>query len=253
MTPRSIPPAEISEIPLKGPEPVSRPFEVFAAPKIKIERARVVMGELSRAIASFLDTNPAKIRVEIRDSKSVRPQVFFHWDGMGAPEMLGAIVGDIIHNLRSALDLAACELARAEGESDKGVYFPFCDHPGGLDKAIKDKRFHRAGKEAVALLLELKPYREGNAALRAIHDLDIQDKHQMLIPAFMTVASPILSRWDDDGTPNLTVVGDPNLPSEISLTFPVGPLEGAEILPTLEQLVELVNGIVEAFGALVSR
>jgi hypothetical protein len=246
----SIPLDEIEEISLEGPKPVCQPF---AAPKIKIERARTVLAELSRAIDTFLNTNPATVRVEIREPKSNRPQAFFHWDARGAPEMIGAIIGDIIHNLRSALDLTACELARAASESDKGVYFPFCDRPDALEKAIKDKRFHKAGPEAVALLRQLQPYREGNAALRAIHDLDIQDKHQMLIPAFMTIASPILSRWDDDGTPNLTVVGDPNLPSEIHLIFPQGPLAGAEILPTLEHLTELMSGIVEAFCALVNR
>jgi hypothetical protein len=210
----------------------------------------MVLSELSEAVDSFLRETPPKVRVEIENPKGPRAKAFFRVDMTGMPEILGAIVGDVIHNLRSALDLAACELARERGQSDKGVYFPFCDRPEALDKAIKDKRFDRAGPGAVALLRELKPYHAGNAALRAIHDLDVQDKHKMLIPTFITFASPVLSRWDDDGTPNLTIVGDPSMATDIRLLFPEGPLDGSELLPTLHNLVELVAGIVEAFKAL---
>jgi len=250
MTAPSISPAEISEFPLTGPEPIRRPF---VAPRTKIERAKTVLGELSQAIDSFLAEHPPKVRVEIQEPRGARPKVFFHVEAKGAPEMIGAIMGDVIHNLRSALDLVACELARAAGHSDKGVYFPFCDRPEALEKTIKDRRFDRAGPEAVALLRELKPYPSGNAALRAIHDLDIKDKHQMLLPTFTAFASPILSRWDDDGTLNLTVVGDPDLATDVRLVLPDGPLGGDEILPALHSLADLASGVVEAFCALTSK
>lgn len=240
---------EITEVPLGAPQAAVPRY--FAAPEIKIERARMVLAELSQAIDSFLRETPPEVKVEIENPKSDSPKVFFHMNMTPIPEIFGAMVGDVIHNLRSALDIAACELARGRGESDQGVYFPFCDQSEALEKSIKDKRFDRAGPEAVALLREFKPYRAGNTALRAIHDLDIQDKHKMLIPTFITFATPILSRWDDDGTPNLTVVGHPTAAQDIHLLFPDdGPLAGTELLPTLHELVELVAGIVEAFRSL---
>jgi hypothetical protein len=65
---------------------------------------------------------------------------------------------------------------------------------------------------------------------------------------------PVLSRWDDDSTPNLTIVGDATAPSQLTLAFPAnGPLAGQEILPTLQSLIELTAGIVEAFRTLASE
>jgi hypothetical protein len=119
---------------------------------------------------------------------------------------------------------------------------------------IRRRYFDGAGDEAVSLLRRLKPYPGGNIALRAIHDLDIRDKHTSLIPTPMAVGSPVLSRWDDDSTPNLTIVGDATAPSQLTLAFPAnGPLAGQEILPTLQSLIELTAGIVEAFRTLASE
>jgi hypothetical protein len=102
-------------------------------------------------------------------------------------------------------------------------------------------------------LKSLKPYRNGNIALRLIHDLDIHDKHRALIPNLMGVASPIIKMRDDDGTINPRVISDPNSPSDIKFVFPgeVGPT-GKELIPTLHELVELVEGIVEAFRGIAN-
>jgi hypothetical protein len=51
---------------------------------------------------------------------------------------MGAIVGDIIHNLRAALDLAACDLVRIRGGNDNGVYFPFCNEPDELARSMHE-------------------------------------------------------------------------------------------------------------------
>ena len=90
--------------------------------------------------------------------------------------------------------------------------------------------------------------------LSVIHDLDIRDKHQALIPNVMGVASPIIQLYSDDGTFNPLVIGNPNAPSEIRLVFPneAGP-EGRQLIPTLHELVQLVEGIVEDFRALANE
>jgi hypothetical protein len=148
----------------------------FSASAIKIRRAQTHLAELELEIAKFIDANPVTVTTQSRRSTEVTVNF------VGVSEIISAIVGDIIHNLRAALDLAACDLVRIRGESDRGVYFPFCDSPEDLRDMIKRKRFNRAGRNAVALLHELRPYRNGNSALRAIHDLDIQDKHQFPDP-----------------------------------------------------------------------
>lgn len=135
----------------------------------------------------------------------------------GPPESLGAIVGDIVHNLRSALDLSACELVRSAGQSDEDVYFPFSRTPEDLGLMIERRHLDRAGPDAINLIQSLKPYHNGNKALRLIHDLDI---HRALIPNVAGYASPIIQLWEDDGTINPRIIGDPNSASEAFLIFP---------------------------------
>jgi hypothetical protein len=170
------------------------------------------------------------------------------------PEHLGAIIGDIVHNLRAALDLTACDMIRAAEGKDANVdraYFPFCQGAEDLDDMIRARQFHRAGERAVQVLRGLKPYRGGNAALRAIHDLDIQDKHTSPILAKTTVSIPIVRTVDNHGTITRIAFG-PNL-SKITVVFPPGSvLAGQEIIPTLHKLVELALGVIETFRSLAN-
>ena len=86
------------------------------------------------------------------------------------------------------LDLMAAELCRAQGESDDGVYFPFAGDEADLDYMVRKRHFDRAGSAAIKLLKETKPYKSGNVALRAIHDLNVQDKHRALLDHRRAVA-----------------------------------------------------------------
>jgi hypothetical protein len=110
---------------------------------------------------------------------------------------------------------------------------------------------NRAGDQAIAVMHAIQPYVGGNLVLRAIHDLDIQDKHTAIIPTLMNVGGPILSRWDDDGTPNLSFVGDPTAPSELRIVFPAqGPLGSQEIINTLKDCVQVTEAVIELFRVL---
>ncbi|WGJ14132.1 hypothetical protein QEV83_15970 [Methylocapsa sp. D3K7] len=225
----------------------------FSDATTKIRRAQKHLAELETEAAAFIASNPARFTVELAEARG-GIEFNFTLNVEAAPEWLGAIIGDVIHNLRTALDLTACEIVRAADENDEDVYFPFSKSADELEHMIKKRKFNRAGTDAVALLVSMKPHHNGNAALRAIHDLDIQDKHRALIPNAITTASPVIQMWEDDGRINPRVIGDPNAPTEIKLIFPneVG-LAGREIIPTLHELVQLVDGIVEAFRALANR
>jgi hypothetical protein len=227
----------------------------FAASNIKIARAQKHLAELTAEIGAFVESRPARFEVEITGPIGLQNvTINFHFERL-PPNEFGAIIGDIIHNLRTALDLAACALVRVtEGPAADvtNVYFPFCRRAEELDEMIRRRDFHRAGDQAVALLHRFKPYPGGNDLLRGLHDLDIQDKHKALILAPMSVAGPVMRQWDDDGTPNVTIVGDPTTFSELTLVFPNnGPLPGIEVISTLQTLVELTTGIVESFAELV--
>lgn len=156
----------------------------FEAPRLKIARARRHINELESTVNQYLAAEPFAIIVEDAALDLGVP----HWAwtvriSMPVPSDLSTIIGDVVHNLRSALDLLANDLVRLNGQSTKSVYFPFADSERGLSEMIKSRHFDRAGSEAVKLLKSLGPWKGGNIGLRAIHDLDVKDKHQALIPS----------------------------------------------------------------------
>lgn len=233
--------------------------EPFKASLVKIDRAKKHIKEFEDMAADYWASEPVKVRFDPTPPDGMKTGFKFHFDHRAAPEEMSAVLGDVIHNLRSALDLMATELATLNEKSPKGVYFPFCDDAGEIDAAIKDKKFDRAGDEAVNLLKEMKPYKGGNILLRALHDFDIQDKHKMLIPTSTSAASPVFElhdgtgkyHTDEHGRPMPKIVGDPNKPSETRLEFPNDSVfAGKEIIPTLHDLVKTAAGTVEAFKAL---
>ena len=226
---------------------------VLSAADTKIQRARKHLAELEAEVGQFVASRPVKFEAETIENGGGRS---FNFRMHMAPvsDDLGAIVGDVIHNLRAALDLTAAEMVRRGGGDDKNVYFPFCENAEDLDGVIRQRNFDKAGDDAVALLQTLKPYRNGNVALRVIYDLDIHDKHRALTPNAMSAASPVIRMWDDDGRINPQIIGDPAEPSEIKIMFPDEvALQGRELIPTLHELVQLVEEIVEAFRNLPNK
>ena len=182
--------------------------------------------------------------IDKRQSKSGVEFAFHNADRVGT-SYLSAIAGDVIHNLRSALDQTASEMARIKGKSDASVYFPFASKEADLDQIIKCKNFHFAGDSAVAHLKSLKPFRGGNILLRCIHDFDIEDKHRSLISISQQVATPMLNIGSDSepfGTTFQTLLSfNCRIDSVLS---------GNPIIETLENMIDLVESIVKSFSEL---
>jgi hypothetical protein len=232
----------------------------FEAPKLKVNRAKRHTAELEEAVATYLAREPFKVVVFPGD-QGPRSVVIKFRVAEEVPKTFSTIIGDAIHNLRTALDLMMCDLVRLNGRSAKGVYFPFAERPEHLDMMIREKKADRASPEVVELIRSMKPYRQGNRALRAIHDLDIVDKHQALIPiahltelpdeysTFLditlmgaTTDQPILDGAVITRMPFLLghAIGD-ELPVRWNLDLPPGPMGGNPVIPTLHKFAELVG------------
>ncbi|NZD64552.1 hypothetical protein HX900_26115 [Rhizobium sp. WYCCWR 11290] len=186
-----------------------------------------------------------------------------------APPEWPAIIGDIIHNLRASLDLLACELVEMNGHRDiSDVYFPFAGSEDQLDHMISKRNFDKAAPQAIALVKELKPFRGGNVAIRAVHDLDIWDKHRAIIPdaAIISAMSGGFGVYELSQLPlgeigggvsqrsNLLVSGiEPGVTFSaiVTLTLPKGaPLGELPLIPTLRDLTADFELIIDAFEAL---
>lgn len=248
-----------------------KPFEASA---LKINRAKRHIEEFRSEALKFLESGPVHVVVEERPEFPAHLGVygFVARIRAGVPHDLSAIIGDAFHNLRTSLDLMATDLVRLNGKNAEGVYFPFAKNADELDAQIRLKRMNRASPEAIKLVREQKPYIGGNAPLRALHDLDIRDKHQALIPSLAAVQLPpfILmmgshpnqipsfgSSITRDGQLIVVLPRAPNLPVGTELPATAGLVWGADspfptesVIPVLESLAKLVAGILEAFVAL---
>lgn len=236
----------------------------FPSSRLKIRRAQRHIEDLDNVISGYAARQPARCVAEQSQPGRHDWTIRVSED---APEEIPAILGDVIHNLRTALDLMATDIVRlAEGNANN-VYFPFAENKDELAGQVKKKNFHRAPAEALALLNKIAPYKGGNYALRAIHDLDIMDKHKMLVPVYAAAVLPPIqigtnlfnqiSTNMEEGLVALSVPAAPNV--ALGYSFPVtpsaqfhwdGPFATQEIVPVLHHLVKLVSGVIDAFDSL---
>jgi hypothetical protein len=223
-----------------------KPFE---ASRLKITRARQHLASLVDLTTQHLAANPPTVESYYAPGPQGGTILSVIVVTKSPPPLYGAVVGDIAHNLRAALDLMAVDLVHLRAGNTKGVYFPFCDVPSDLEEMIKRKNFHRAGEAAGELLRDIKPYRGGNVALRALHDLDVQDKHRSLIPNSNYASTPEITTDWSSGELMLRLVEGSE--PKVHFVFPDdSALAGSEIVETLEGLAQLVERTVQAFAAL---
>ena len=84
--------------------------------------------------------------------------------------------------------------------------------------------------------------------MRAIHNLDIQDKHTSLILTMAT--QEFYLQGDVTCLPGASYQA-PVTTEDHQFTFPPGPLESLPVIETLGELVKLIEAILEAFARMV--
>jgi hypothetical protein len=151
--------------------------------ELKIERAKKHLRDLETTLEGFGKTDPYAVVVEDNPESGYREHKVIRAEA--PPACLALICGDVIHNLRSALDHLIRQLIIANPRSGIDPDNVRSEFPVGATKANYESR--RAGntngisKTALRVLDGLKPYKGGNDALWAIHYLDIVDKHRLLL------------------------------------------------------------------------
>lgn len=239
-------------------------YRPFNNARLKLRRGRRHISEFEAEIASFLAREPYQIILS--ESRISPPRIEYHWTTHtheAPPEELAMILGDAVHNLRVALDVLANDTVALGGNIPKGVYFPFAKDAADLEKQIKEK-MKGATPEAKEFVRTLKPYKGGNEPLRALHDLDIQDKHiSPLQVSHSQTSAP--GRVGNDGVewqyepiqtlpdwytppPGDKVLGLVRWDHEA--VFEKGlPYAGKPVIGTLNDLAQLVDGVIQTFEA----
>ncbi len=161
----------------------------FRGPRLKIERAERHRQELDDILVEIARRNPTEGYHE-RDHKTgenvYRVRIF-----EPPPNELSTIIGDIVHNLRSALDVLVCELVLADkGQIRRQSGFPIDRSEKKFVKSAHEK-LKGLNPKASRLVHRLKPFRGGNNCLWQLHELDIVDKHRAIVPVVAANVSTV--------------------------------------------------------------
>jgi hypothetical protein len=135
-----------------------------------------------------------------------------------APAEISTVVGDVLHNLRSALDSVAYELAvRSKGQAltkdeERRTSFPWCQHPSEYDGLMRGSLYATEAQEAMRVVQpfylaemakvsesERRQHSEENFRWSGIYrlgHLSNIDKHRRLTA--LGVGWPTLFHWGSD-------------------------------------------------------
>lgn len=130
---------------------------------VKLDRARRHLGELKEMIGAFRATEPYSVVGEPTDIKDcVNYRLHLHRE---PPAEIGAVVGDIVHNLRSALDNVAYGIAERNlgrpltEREERAPEFPICTNPDAFKKHVDEKRRAELwGNRGVETLRSVQPF-----------------------------------------------------------------------------------------------
>lgn len=224
----------VGQLGMPDPDNISR----FEASRLKVERARIHIENLRELGADFFETVPYSInREHDRETGVYTFRVIVNSE---VPSTFGVIIGDAIHNLRSALDLMAVDLARANGHTSRSAlndtYFPISKDRTQFESSGK-KKIKKLSFAAQRAIEELEPYRGGKTeALYQLHHLDIADKHASLVPVGAAYVSPQPSfRMDHDGSP---LTGYFEIGGCVQLADPPYPLKDGSVIAIISDVLD---------------
>jgi len=245
---------------------------LFRGPRLKIERAKQHIGDLHARLCALSTTDYHRLSVE-RDPNTGDHLLAFEIT-QPLPDDVALIVGDAIHNLKSALDFAINDVVfEKTGKRSRHTKFPVYDSRSDLVVALNGGTIRPASETIANLLLDgIKPYKGGNDAIWAIHDLNIQDKHALLLPVIQIASLLDVCAEDERGNRILngsliTVTGRVSVSfaatTKIKITnhgkatfaifFDKGlPVEGHNVIETLRTFTEVVGGVIDAFSIALS-
>ncbi len=192
-------------------------------PRAKIERAKEHLAEFDREINAFIDSKPYKF-ISHFDPDGTHHVILKSHTPM--PIRFSTLIGDVVHNARSALDLLCTCAARLETKNLENFKFPiFWDRVDFEEKACKKGWEHCP--RTVRFLKLLKPYGRGydlghhGHTLVILNRLDTRDKHELIIPLGTTAKRAIVTPGPGYGEPFELVPPDTALlnDGEIIMSF----------------------------------
>ena len=247
---------------------------IMKGPRLKVKRAN------SHIDAIVGDTSPlSKNLYEITNGpgRSVAPLKNF--DGFyltykpkeSISDHLSPIIGDVVNNLREALDYWVNGAVAAIGPKKK-LYFPFTNKWENLESTPNYQKIHKAFPAAAEFILnEIKPCRDTNLILWAITSLCNFNKHNDLLPTVsLAMVNNINARIGNSLIQDCSIGGNANSPitmiksgtpiaidsdfnTSVDITFPEGAIfENQPIIPTLRNMSIITSQTLDLLERFIS-
>jgi hypothetical protein len=243
----------------------------FGSSRRKLARAKKDLAKLQRRADVLIKNQTYEMFSEPHPN---RPQFVVYKMRLSKelPDAISEMTGNVVDNLRSALDHALYGIAVASGcTSPRNAYFPFSKDATTFEANLKG-RCADVPQELWPLLRSYQPYQGGEDLLFALNEVCTANKHKLVIPiGTVTIAAGVSAHgigfmempyprpvWDDTKNEmelfTLHETGTQNF--KCNYTFgnyiafgEVGIASGKPTLPNLERYVwavETILGEIEA-------
>lgn len=254
----------------------------FAQARFKLNWSQVRLNELLFNWQRFLQTDFCKLVVK-EDSDGGQSLQVVSVEPL--PAEMPLILGDVIHNMRCALDYALAEIL---GFKDTRLTFPMGETREELlstfrtDNEIVGKRTLKAGRNAAVeravpgiggfLTDAIRPYKGSGSLLWELNKLDGRDKHRLLLPVLVPQTIQGINAVDRNnnrmsncagtvgagGTINLVYFGAGGLKiesygkptAEILINEP-GIIQNAPVFPIIVQMGQAVAKTLDELSAFI--
>jgi hypothetical protein len=156
-----------------------KPQVGLAGPRAKLYRAGEHLKTLKQEMRVFRERRSYSIGSYTHPDSG---NYFLYAAPRPVPAKVSAIVGDVLCNLRPALDHLVFALALLDsGKAQEGTQFPICDTPEFFERK-RPRWLKGLSTEHITAIEALQPYegRDGSVWLAILRDLSNPDKHQEL-------------------------------------------------------------------------
>lgn len=238
-------------------------MHTFHDARLKIKRANQHIAEVEKRAELVTGPDGQTSRVEHHVEAKVK-SIHYLLKRLGDLPEIACVIGDAVHNFKTALDYAWFQtITILMPQADLRPKFPIYPSVDHLKAALIKDGIKAASPALFAFLVtEIKPYDGGNFYLRPLHQMDIRDKHELLLPAtnYGNVAG--LKVQDQNGPVTGNSWGQ-ELPEDfridfredveildngritLGIVFQEGPLQLMEVSDVLQEFSRTVLGVVE--------
>jgi hypothetical protein len=219
--------------------------KVLDALLVKVDRAYKHINDLQIEDWRFR-SSPYPYEILTEDNTQTGERTYYLRMRKQIPPEISALIGDIAQNLSSALDHLAWHLVQnspvTPKANPKSIYFPIFETASEY-RTKKMRKIQGMTDAAINAVDDVQPYRTPDVlpgigqgvALFDLHAINIQDKHQLLIPAWIAGHSHTITKSRRAEVANVlkAAFGNENANVMIPLNLPSGPIEDGGKLCTL--------------------